>query len=295
MFTTQELLSTVGERVDSTLDQLVPSAAQEPKLLHQAIRWGLFPGGKRIRPAIVIAAGLTFEAREECLWKTAAALEMIHSYSLIHDDLPAMDNDDLRRGRASCHRQFGQATAILAGDALQTLAFKAIAEDTTLSPDKRVELISLLADSAGTPSGMISGQQLDLQSEEKNLAAEEIDRIHQQKTGALIAFAAIGGAVIGNASPQEVVAVQDYASHLGLLFQVTDDLLDVTAETSTLGKTAGKDAGAGKATYPRSYGVDRTKSIIMDIHEKACQVLKTIGRDTAHLSDLAHFVVNRNN
>lgn len=279
--------------VDRALDELLPAESSEPVRLHSAIRWSVFAGGKRIRPALVRAVGETFGAEPQNLMRTAAAVEMIHTYSLIHDDLPAMDDDDLRRGKPTCHVQFGEATAILAGDALQSLAFKAIADDEDLSADIRVRLISALASASSTPAGMVSGQQLDLEGEGRSSSIVELERIHSQKTGALISASAIMGAVIGGASDEELSAIGRYASNLGLLFQITDDLLDVTQETATLGKTAGKDAAVNKATYPALYGVERSIEIASDMLDSACAALAQIEQDTEMLKDIAHFVAGR--
>ena len=289
----EEFFADVSRDVDETLDALVPKAEAEPKRLHEAIRWSLFPGGKRIRPAILIAVGKTFGAEKVRLDPTSAAVEMIHTYSLIHDDLPSMDDDDLRRGKATCHKQFGEATAILAGDVLQTLAFKAIADDETLTAETRVILISLLAEASGTPAGMVSGQQLDLDAEGRELSIGEIEQIHRQKTGALISAAALSGAIIGGASIGELAAIEDYATRLGLLFQITDDLLDVTQATETLGKTAGKDAAAEKATYPGHYGVEKTRAMANAIHDDACDALTPIEKNSTLLIELADVILNR--
>lgn len=293
MHSLTEFLADVSRAVDKTLDAIIPKAGVEPTRLHEAIRWSVFAGGKRIRPAILMAVGRTFGAANEQLARTSAAVEMIHTYSLIHDDLPAMDDDDLRRGKATCHKQFGEATAILAGDVLQTLAFKAMADDETMSAETRVKLIALLADASGTPAGMVSGQQLDLDAEGKLLSIAEIETIHRQKTGALIAAAALSGAIIGGASTEELAAIENYATKLGLLFQITDDLLDVTQETRTLGKTAGKDAAAEKATYPSRYGIEKTRAMANAIHNEACDALSPIGKDSTLLLDLADFVLRR--
>ncbi|MBK9215471.1 MAG: polyprenyl synthetase family protein [Chloracidobacterium sp.] len=279
--------------VESALDGIVPASVEQPTRLHEAIRWSLFAGGKRVRPAIVIAVGETFAAERDVLVKTAAAVEMIHTYSLIHDDLPAMDDDDLRRGRATCHKQFDEATAILAGDVLQTLAFKNIADDAGLTTDVRVQLVSLLASASGTPDGMVAGQQLDLDAEGKGLGLDEIRSIHRRKTGALISASARAGAIIGNASEQDMIAIGEYADKLGLLFQVTDDLLDVTQSTEGLGKTAGKDRTAKKATYPSLLGIDRTMVVIETIRSEACRALDAIGRDASLLRSLAGHVAGR--
>ncbi len=279
--------------VDHMLDELVPDAATEPRRLHEAVRWSLFSGGKRIRPAIVFAVGETFGAQRSRLFAAAAAIEMIHTYSLIHDDLPAMDDDDLRRGRATCHKQFGEATAILAGDVLQALAFKAIARDDSLPETGRLRLISLLAEASGTPTGMVAGQQLDLNAEGSVLSIEEIERIHSFKTGALISAAAVSGAIIGGADMDALTAIAHYAGKLGLLFQITDDLLDVTQQTETLGKTAGKDAAAAKATYPGHYGIDETRSMAVAIRSEACDALRGLKQDTQLLIALADLILNR--
>ncbi|MBA2620950.1 MAG: polyprenyl synthetase family protein, partial [Acidobacteria bacterium] len=254
----------------------------------------LFAGGKRFRPALLLAAGETFGARREKLLSAAAAIEMIHAYSLIHDDLPAMDDDELRRGRATCHRKFGEATAILAGDALQTLAFQTIAEDENLTADVRVKLISELARAAGTPAGMVAGQQLDLDGEGRKISLENLEFIHRNKTGALILFAARAGAIAAEADKLQLEAVSGYAANLGLLFQITDDLLDVTQTTETLGKTAGKDSAAEKATYPAFYGVADTRKLAEKTCVDALDALEKVdGGDTRLLKDLADFILRR--
>lgn len=283
----------VNREIDAALDALVPRSDVEPKQLHEAIRWSLFAGGKRIRPAILIAVGRAFGAALGDLIQTAAAVEMIHTYSLIHDDLPAMDDDDLRRGKATCHRQFGEATAILAGDALQTFAFKAVADDENLSPAVRVKLVSILAAASSTPDGMVSGQQLDLVAEGKAVSIRHLEQIHRQKTGALISAAANAGAIIGGACHEELDAVGKYAENLGLLFQITDDLLDVTQRTATLGKTAGKDATAEKATYPAHYGVEKTMAMAIAIRDDARGALLSVNGDTELLQDLADLILER--
>ncbi len=287
-------LAEVRREVDQALDILIPKAEIEPTVLHEAIRWSVFAGGKRVRPALVFAVGRAFGADVSALLRTSAAIEMIHTYSLIHDDLPAMDDDDLRRGQLTCHKKFGEATAILAGDVLQTLAFKAIAEDDGLSHETRIRLISLIADASGTPSGMAAGQQLDLSGEGKLLSLAQLEKVHNQKTGALIAAAACSGAMIGGANQDEISSVRRFATDLGLLFQVTDDLLDVTQKTETLGKTAGKDAVSEKATYPGLYGIDGTRELAANLLADACLVLDLIDRDTALLREIAHAIAGRN-
>ena len=288
-----ELIKRVRTDVDKSLDRLVPAADVQPRRLHEAVRWSLFAGGKRVRPVIVYAVGETFGATPDRLAASAAALEMVHTYSLIHDDLPSMDNDDLRRGRATCHRQFDEATAILAGDVLQTLAFRAIADDEQLSDAERVRVISTLANESATPYGMVDGQQLDLDAEGKTLSIDEIEAIHSRKTGALISAAAEIGAVIGGAGMDETHAIKQYSERLGLLFQITDDLLDVTQGTESLGKTAGKDAASRKATYPGLLGVDGAREKASSLLAEAIVALKLIDRDTTILTDLARMVNTR--
>src|SRR5712692_7039384 len=195
-----EFLTQARKLVDSELDRLLPAESVSPTNIHAAIRWSVFAGGKRFRPALLLAAGETFGASRDSLIATACALEMIHTYSLVHDDLPAMDNDDLRRGRPTCHVRFGEATAILAGDALLTLAFQTIAEDERLAPDLRVQLIAEIAHHAGTPGGMVAGQAHDLAAESRAVSRDELEDIHLKKTGALIRAAAICGAIIAGAS-----------------------------------------------------------------------------------------------
>lgn len=281
------------KRVDIVLDKIIPTVETAPERLHEAIRWSVFAGGKRFRPALVMAVGDVFDITPEKLLKTAAAIEMIHAYSLIHDDLPAMDDDDLRRGRATCHVKFDEATAILAGDVLQTLAFQSIAEDENLTAEIRVKLVSELARAAGTPIGMVAGQQLDIESEGKAISIEALERIHQSKTGAMISVSARAGAIIAEADEKRLEAVTNYAAKLGLLFQITDDLLDVTQTTEVLGKTAGKDLTAEKATYPALYGLDEAKKMAEKVHSAACEELEKINKNTRILRELVDFILNR--
>ncbi|MEK7856598.1 MAG: polyprenyl synthetase family protein, partial [Acidobacteriota bacterium] len=201
--------------VDKSLDSLIPQVDVAPQRLHQAIRWSLFAGGKRFRPALVFAVGEVFGVSPDKLVRTAAAVEMIHTYSLIHDDLPSMDNDDLRRGRLTCHKKFDEATAILAGDVLETLAFQAVAEDDSLSAEMRIRLVTELARSAGTPLGMVAGQQLDLEAEGQTVSIDQIEQIHRLKTGALIAACGMAGVIIGDGTGPEVDAIAAYSSKLG--------------------------------------------------------------------------------
>jgi geranylgeranyl pyrophosphate synthase len=279
--------------VEVELNNLLPSAATAPEKIHNAIRWSVFAGGKRFRPALLLATGQAFSASSDELIRTACAFEMVHTYSLIHDDLPSMDDDDLRRGRPTCHVRFDEATAILAGDALQTLAFRTIAEDDLLNAETRIALISELARAAATPEGMVAGQALDMEAETRQVTRAQLEEIHRFKTGALIVAAARCGAIIGRASEDELAAVTSYAEHLGLLFQITDDLLDVTATAEDLGKTPGKDAQSNKATYPGLYGMEETRTAAINAHRTACEALDRIDRPTDVLRRIADYILNR--
>jgi geranylgeranyl diphosphate synthase, type II len=276
--------------VDTELDRLIPAENAEPARVHAAIRWSVFAGGKRFRPALLLAVGQTFGATVDRLLRSACALEMIHTYSLIHDDLPSMDDDELRRGRATCHLKFDEATAILAGDALQALAFQTIAEDESLDPALRIQLISEITRAAGTPQGMVAGQALDLAAESREVTGDELERIHQHKTGALIRAAVRCGAMIAETKESELAAVTGYATNLGLLFQITDDLLDVTATAEDLGKTPGKDARASKATFPSLYGIDATRERVEVVHRRAGDALEEIEGRTELLRSIADFI-----
>lgn len=286
-------LSLYRELVDARLDRLIPEEAVEPKNIHSAIRWSLFAGGKRLRPLLLLATGEEFGASKDVLLDTACALELIHTYSLIHDDLPSMDDDDLRRGRPTCHIRFGEATAILAGDALQTLAFQTIASDEKLSPGVRVRLTSEIARAAATPHGMVAGQAYDIAAETREVTGDELERIHRLKTGALIAASARSGAIIAGASEAELDAVTRYSVALGLLFQITDDLLDVTATAEDLGKTPGKDARSSKATYPALYGLDATRERARAAYNEALSALDEIERPLLLLRVIAQLVLER--
>jgi geranylgeranyl pyrophosphate synthase len=289
----REFLASCRTLIDAELDRLIPKESQSPERVHRAIRWSVLGGGKRFRPALLIAVGETFGAPQDQLLRTACALEMIHTYSLIHDDLPSMDDDQLRRGRATCHVQFDEATAILAGDALQALAFQTIAEDEKLAPTLRVELIAEIARASGVPSGMVAGQALDLEAESREVPGEELERIHHLKTGALVRVAARSGAMIAGASNDETAAITEYATSLGLLFQITDDLLDVTATAKELGKTPGKDTKSNKATYPAVYGLENTSERIRAVHQSALNALARLDRDTNLLRSVTDFTLNR--
>jgi geranylgeranyl diphosphate synthase type II len=290
----QSFLAACRALVDKMLDSLVPAETAEPVSVHGAIRWSLFAGGKRFRPALVLAAGEAFGARALDLLPTACALEMIHTYSLIHDDLPSMDDDELRRGRPTCHVRFGEATAILAGDALQTLAFQVIAEDERLEPATRVRVIAEVARAAGTPSGMVAGQAYDLDAESRQVTGAELESIHRHKTGALICAAARTGAIIAGANAAQLEAITNYAAQLGLLFQITDDLLDVTASVEDLGKTPGKDARSSKATYPALYGLEAARARAAAAHQEARRALSQLPFEHMRmLHEIADLILHR--
>ena len=280
----------VSSLVDAALDRLTPAGNVGPERLHEAIRWSLFGAGKRFRPTLLMAVGKTFGASDSRMLNTAAAVEMIHTYSLIHDDLPAMDNDDLRRGRATVHKKFDEATAILAGDALQVLAFQAIADDRHLDIELRLKLVS---DLARASARMVAGQQMDLDAEGMNVTIADIENIHANKTGALISFSANAGALLGGASESEKATIEKFAEKLGLLFQITDDVLDVTQSTAILGKTAAKDLTAHKATYPSLLGVDGSQKLQCDVHAAAIVKLEELTRPSELLVQIADFILQR--
>jgi geranylgeranyl diphosphate synthase type II len=289
----RETLAHYRELVDARLDKLLPEETVEPRNIHSAIRWSMFAGGKRFRPILLLATGQEFGAETSILLDTACALELIHTYSLIHDDLPSMDDDDLRRGRPTCHIRFNEATAILAGDALQSLAFQTIADDEKLETEVRVRLVSEIARAAATPDGMVAGQAHDLAAETRDVSGDELERIHRLKTGALIAASARSGAIIAGVSEMELNAVTRYSIALGLLFQITDDLLDVTATAEDLGKTPGKDARSRKATYPALYGLDATRERASTTYNEACAALDGMGKSMSLLRAIARLILER--
>lgn len=281
--------SEVSSRINAELNSLIPENETGRKL-YDAMRWSIFGGGKHFRPGLMIAVGRTFGAPDHNLIRTAAAVEMMHTYSLIHDDLPSMDNDDLRRGRPTCHVKFGEATAILAGDALQVLAFQSIAEDESLKAETRIGLLQGLAKASAK---MVLGQELDLEGEGRDLSLDEVREMHVNKTGALIVFSALAGAKIAGADSRTTNSIREFASNIGLLFQVTDDLLDVTQSTQQLGKTAGKDVVAGKATFPSVLGASATRQFAKQTYDKARAAIDLEGFDTHLLREMARFLLER--
>ncbi|MBS1770782.1 MAG: polyprenyl synthetase family protein [Acidobacteria bacterium] len=288
-----EFSKNAAREVEAVLDQLLPKASAEPKWLHEAMRWSTFAGGKRFRPLLVFAVGAMFDVPKTRIERTAAAVEMIHTFSLIHDDLPAMDDDDLRRGLPTCHIKFDEATAILAGDALLALAFKAIADDESLETDTRLQLISELAEATGTPQGMVAGQQLDILSENKEIDGADLEAIHLHKTGALIRFSARSAAIAVNASEADLAAVTEFATGLGLLFQITDDLLDATQSTDVLGKTAGKDEERRKSTYVSLYGIERANELARETKDAAVASLSHFADRAEMLRQIAESTLSR--
>ncbi len=279
--------------IEEWLDRLLPSSEEPPAQIHEAMRYSVFAGGKRLRPILALATGEVFHAETTDLIPAACALEMIHTYSLIHDDLPAMDNDTLRRGRPTCHVVFGEAMAILAGDALLTQAFRTLSADRTGSDAIKLRVISEVAEAAGTVRALIGGQVLDLQSEGQQVDGAMLETIHLAKTGALIRCAVRVGAIIGGASEGELAQMTIYGEKAGLAFQVADDLLDETASSDELGKTAGKDAREKKATYTALYGVEGTRRRASELCHEAISAAQRTGRETTRLEQIARFIVDR--
>lgn len=293
--TLAEYLQDRGQEVDRWLDKLLPTENTRPKEIHQAMRYSMFAGGKRLRPILVIASGEAFQVAPELLYPIASALEMIHTYSLIHDDLPAMDNDDLRRGRPTCHKVYGEAMAILAGDALLTRAFEVVAKLVVPSEKQlnKIEVITEIASAAGTINALIGGQVVDIISEGKPVTAETLDYIHSAKTGALITASVRVGAIMGGANPDELELITSYGKTAGLAFQITDDLLDVLATSEQLGKTAGKDANVQKATYVALHGIEASRKRAKELAESAVASVKALSRHGWALEEIARFFIER--
>ncbi|MGH9938824.1 MAG: polyprenyl synthetase family protein [Blastocatellia bacterium] len=280
-------------QVDRALDRLLPSESENPSIIHQAMRYSVFAGGKRLRPILTIATGEVFGADERAILPAACSLEMIHTYSLIHDDLPAMDNDDLRRGLPTCHVEFGEAMAILAGDALLTQAFLTLACYEAPNPETKARVISEVAHASATTGALIGGQVLDIQFEGKPVTAAQLEEIHRAKTGALIRCAVRIGAIIGGASDDELNSITEYGEKAGLAFQVADDLLDETSTSEELGKTAGKDAASQKATYTALYGIDGAREMANRLCREAVRATRRVRRDTSILDAIARFIIER--
>jgi geranylgeranyl diphosphate synthase type II len=289
-----DYLADRAEQVNAWLDSLVPSEMIRPSRLHQAMRYSLFAGGKRLRPALLIAAGEAFGAGADELMPAACAVEMIHTYSLIHDDLPAMDDDDLRRGRPTCHKAFGEAIAILAGDALLTQAFSVLASDgASRDPARGLRVIGEIAAAAGTVGALIGGQVADMEAEGKQSDAAAVEYIHRSKTGALIRASVVTGGIIGGAGEGQLEKLGAYGERVGLAFQIADDILDVTSTSEALGKTAGKDLSASKATYPAVHGLGPSEARAAELVAEAVEIISGAGVDASVLIGMAEFVIAR--
>ena len=278
---------------DTALERLLPPASQRPSSIHQAMRHSVFAGGKRLRPILCMEAGrMVASSLPAGIEDLGAALEMLHTYSLIHDDLPALDNDDLRRGRPTCHKVFGEAIAILAGDALQTQAYEVLSR-LRCSAESRVRIIEEIARGTGTIEGMIGGQVVDLESEHAKPDLATLEYIHRSKTAALISASVVSGGLYAGADDAAVAKLRTFGLSIGLAFQIVDDVLDVTQTSEQLGKTAGKDTAAEKATYPALFGVDESVKKAAALVDSALASLDGFGSRAAVLKDLARFLVER--
>jgi geranylgeranyl diphosphate synthase type II len=282
--------------VEDALSRALPSEDAWPATIHRAVRYSLFAGGKRVRPLLALASGETVGATPEDVLPLAVAVEMVHTYSLIHDDLPCMDDDDLRRGKPTCHKVFGEAIAVLAGDALLTRAFHLLAE---VPADwdgerlgRRMQALAILGEAAGT-TGLIGGQVEDLESEGRDVSPAALERLHRAKTGALLGACVRGGAVLGGAGADDLARLERYAAAVGLAFQVVDDILDETGDAGELGKTAGKDQAAAKATYVRVHGMEGARRMAAELLAQAEAALEHMGPRAELLRALARLIVQR--
>lgn len=279
-------------RVEARLDQLIPDATTPPTRLHEAMRYALLGGGKRLRPVLTLASADLFAAAADPV-PAAVAIECIHTYSLVHDDLPCMDNDDLRRGRPTAHKQFDEATALLAGDALLTLAFQLVGRHYASTPSLAARLTAEIADAAGSER-LIGGQMADLLAEKKaDATAAELDFIHLNKTAAMITVSLVAGGWCGGATDAQIETLRRAGRHLGLAFQIVDDVLDATADTKTLGKTAGKDAKAGKTTYVKLHGLEASRQFARRHTDEALAALSQLPGDLSFLRELIDSMAGR--
>lgn len=281
--------------INDGLDRWLPKETEEPTSIHRAIRYSVFAGGKRLRPLLVLASGEAVGGAQELLLPVACAIEMIHTYSLIHDDLPSLDNDDMRRGRPTSHKVFGEAIAILAGDALLTLAFQVLASFPIEEPlrHRKIDAIREIATAAGTPYGMIAGQVVDLESEGKQIDPETLDFIHATKTAALFSASVGSGAIIAGASPEEKAILSNYGRKIGLAFQIIDDLLDAEGHSEALRKTAGRDLQRRKATYPQIWGVGESKKKAAELIDAALEDLRPLASRADVLRAIAERIDRR--
>jgi geranylgeranyl diphosphate synthase type II len=286
------------ELADEALERLLPTGTTYPPSIHQAMRHSVFAGGKRLRPILVMESARLISRIEptgplpDGVADLGAALEMIHTYSLIHDDLPALDNDDLRRGRPTCHKAFGEATAILAGDALQTYAYEVLA-NLHCPADSRVRIIAETAHATGTIDGMIGGQVMDLEAEHQHPDAKTLEYIHRSKTGALITACLVNGGHYAGGTKDDIDRLRCFGRKAGLAFQIADDILDVTQSSEQLGKTAGKDLKADKATYPSLYGLEKATQMADELVKAGCDALAPYGNRADTLKEIAYYLVQR--
>lgn len=278
--------------VDAALDRLMPGEDAQPSSIHRAMRYSVQAGGKRVRPILCLESARIFANDVSPVLPVACALEFIHTYSLIHDDLPALDNDDLRRGKPTCHKKFGEATAILAGDALLTLAFETLAK-APVGPARRVAILAHVAASAGTINGMVGGQVADLEAEGRAIQPADLEYIHRSKTAALIRASVVAGAIGGGADDFDVSHLKQFGEMIGWAFQVVDDILDVEESSAALGKTAGKDAAQRKATYPSLYGLEKSRQFAKELEARAMAEIEPYGEGAARLRELAEMIVHR--
>ena len=282
------------QQVDQALEQLINNTSDIADELHQAMHYSTFNGGKRIRPLLVYLTGTALNITPEHQDAPACAVELIHCYSLVHDDMPAMDDDDLRRGKATCHKQFSEATALLTGDALQTLAFEALTQSAHLNDKQIVSMVRVLAQSSGA-GGMAGGQAIDLSSTGKNLSLEQLKIMHEHKTGALIcASVRLGALCAQDIDSSELNTLNTYAKNIGLSFQIKDDILDIESDTLTLGKQQGADIGLNKATYPALLGLDGAKKMALECHQNALNSLSHFDHKADPLRDLSEYIITRN-
>ncbi len=293
MITVSEYLKEQAAIVDAALDRWVPAESVEPQNIHRAMRYSLFAGGKRVRPILCMAAARAVREDAAGVADAACVLELIHTYSLIHDDLPALDNDDLRRGRPTCHKVFGDAMAILAGDALLTLAFEVLAKLPGVPAERKAALVAQLATASGTVGGMIGGQVNDIEGEGRVATAELLESIHRAKTGALLCCALRMGAIYAGADQPQLDALSDYGEHVGLAFQIVDDLLDVEQSSESLGKTAGKDVAQKKITFPAVYGIERSHQMAESERQAAHRAIESFGERALRLREIADLIVTR--
>src|SRR4051794_34200369 len=291
----KSLIQEGAELTDRALEQLLPGADTVPSSIHGAMRHSTFAGGKRLRPVLAMQAAIAIAGTlPPGIERLGAAIEMLHTYSLIHDDLPALDNDDLRRGKPTCHVAFGEAIAILAGDALQTLAYEVLA-GLECTPAATVQIIGLIANATGTVEGMIGGQVLDIESERLKPTPQLVEAIHRAKTGALIRVSVVAGGIYAGAAPADVAALEIFGRKAGLAFQIVDDVLDMTVDSAHLGKTAGKDQATEKATWPAVFGIDQSRRDAADLIQEAFAALEPYGSRAEGLKSVARYLVERKN